>query len=55
MKVSTHPGQYTVINTNNEKTLKKCIRDLIYHDRLLTAMGLNKVKGIRQSCQIIST
>ena len=41
MKVSTHPGQYTVINTNNEKTLENSIRDLIYHDKLLTAMGLN--------------
>lgn len=41
LKVSTHPGQYTVVNTNNEKTLENGIRDLKYHDRLLTAMGLN--------------
>jgi UV DNA damage endonuclease len=41
LRVSTHPGQYTVINTNNEKTLENSIRDLNYHDKLLSAMGLN--------------
>ncbi|MEJ6950911.1 UV DNA damage repair endonuclease UvsE [Natronospora cellulosivora (SeqCode)] len=42
LKVSTHPGQYTVINTNNEDTFQNSIRDLEYHDKVLTAMGLDE-------------
>lgn len=42
LKVSTHPGQYTVINTNNDKTFNNAILDLKYHDRVLTAMGLDE-------------
>ncbi|MFW6377670.1 MAG: UV DNA damage repair endonuclease UvsE [bacterium] len=41
LKVSTHPAQYTVINSNNKKIFQNSIRDLDYHDRLLTSMGLD--------------
>lgn len=41
LKVSTHPGQYTVINTNKEKTFQNSIKDLEYHDKVLRAMNLD--------------
>ena len=42
LKVSTHPGQYTVINTNKEETFQNAILDLKYHDKVLTSMGLDE-------------
>lgn len=42
LKVSSHPGQYTVINTNNADKFKNAVRDLVYHDQVLTAMGLDQ-------------
>ncbi|ACL69725.1 UV DNA damage repair endonuclease UvsE [Halothermothrix orenii] len=42
LKVSTHPGQYTVINTKHEEKFQNAIRDLKYHDRVLTSMGLDE-------------
>ena len=42
LKVSTHPGQYTVINTNKEATFQNAILDLKYHDKVLTSMGLDE-------------
>lgn len=41
IKVSTHPGQYTVVNTNNSKIFENSIRDLKYHDKLLSTMGFD--------------
>ncbi len=41
IKVSTHPGQYTVVNTNKQKIFENSMRDLKYHDRILTAMNLD--------------
>ena len=42
LKVSTHPGQYTVINTKYDEKFKNAVRDLVYHDRVLSAMGLDE-------------
>lgn len=42
LRVSTHPGQYTVINTTSEKTFQNAVNDLLYHDKVLTAMGLDE-------------
>lgn len=42
LRVSSHPGQYTVINTANEKTFRNAVNDLVYHDTVLTAMGLDE-------------
>ena len=42
LRVSTHPGQYTVINTNKKSTFENAVKDLEYHDRLLAAMNLDK-------------
>lgn len=41
LRVSTHPGQYSVINTNKDSTFKNTLKDLKYHNRLLSAMNLD--------------
>lgn len=41
MRVSVHPGQYTVLNSTNENVVKRAVSDLIYHTRILDGMGLN--------------
>lgn len=42
LKVSSHPGQYTVINTKDEDKFKNAVRDLKYHNKVLSAMGLDE-------------
>ncbi len=42
LKVSTHPGQFTVINTKGEEKFKNAVRDLVYHNKMLNKMGLNE-------------
>jgi len=39
MRVSLHPGQYTVLNSPTEDVVERAITDLIYHDKILTALG----------------
>lgn len=40
IRVSMHPGQYTVLNSPNEEVVSRSIEDLIYHDRFLHALGM---------------
>lgn len=40
IRLSMHPGQYTVINSPREEVVDRAIADLIYHTRVLTSMGL---------------
>ncbi len=42
MRVSMHPGQYTVLNSNKEEVVKRAADDLIYHTRILDSMELNQ-------------
>lgn len=42
MRVSVHPGQYTVLNSTNEEVVKRAVDDLIYHARILDSLGLSK-------------
>lgn len=42
MRVSLHPGQYTVLNSNNKEVVQRAIADLIYHTRILDSLGLNQ-------------
>lgn len=42
MRVSMHPGQYTVLNSNKIEVVKKAVDDLIYHTRILDSMELNQ-------------
>lgn len=41
MRVSLHPGQYTVLNSNNEDVVTRAVKDLIYHTRILDSMKLD--------------
>lgn len=41
MRVSMHPGQYTVLNSPNEKTLKKSLRDIEYHCSFLDSLNMD--------------
>lgn len=46
MRVSMHPGQYTVLNSPDEGVVNRGIQDLIYHTRFLDTMcvdGSNKI------------
>ncbi|KMQ49774.1 UV DNA damage endonuclease [Chitinispirillum alkaliphilum] len=47
MRLTMHPGQYTVLNTPNETFLTRSINDLQYHQTVLSMMGLDN------SCKII--
>jgi UV DNA damage endonuclease len=40
MRVSMHPGQYTVINSYNDDIVQRSIDDLNYHARVLDCLGL---------------
>ncbi|WKA53836.1 UV DNA damage repair endonuclease UvsE [Planococcus shixiaomingii] len=39
MRVSVHPGQYTVLNAQKPEIVKKSIEDLEYHDKLIELLG----------------
>ena len=42
LRVSMHPGQYTVLNSSDEAVVRRSMEDLIYHDRFLDALGLDQ-------------
>ena len=46
IRVSLHPGQYTVLNSPTEDVVERAIEDLIYHDRILTALGTDETNKI---------
>ncbi|WP_096199678.1 UV DNA damage repair endonuclease UvsE [Bacillus sp. FJAT-45350] len=39
LRLSAHPGQYTIINSKNDEVVKKAIKELEYHDTLLDLVG----------------
>jgi UV DNA damage endonuclease len=39
MRVSMHPGQYTVINSPNTDVVERALEDLKYHNRVLDSLG----------------
>lgn len=41
IRVSMHPGQYTVLNSPDEQVVQRAIQDLIYHERFLTTLGMD--------------
>ncbi len=41
MRISTQPGQYIVLSSTKEDVVAAAIAELEYHDRLLTALGLD--------------
>lgn len=40
MRVSMHPGQYTVLNSPKEEVVKKAIEDLNYHAKFLKSLNI---------------
>lgn len=42
IRVSMHPGQYTVLNSPDRAIVQNAILDLEYHDRFLTALGMDQ-------------
>ncbi len=42
IRVSMHPGQYTVLNSPNEETVSRAVEDLKYHCALLDSLGCGK-------------
>ncbi|SYZ77878.1 UV DNA damage repair endonuclease UvsE [Trichococcus shcherbakoviae] len=46
MRVSLHPGQYTVLNSPIEDVVERAIADLIYHDKILTELGTDSTNKI---------
>lgn len=41
MRVSMHPGQYTVLNSNREDVVERAIEDLTYHNRFLDSLSVD--------------
>lgn len=41
-RLSTHPGQYTVLSSPRDAVVAASVAELDYHDRLLTAFGLDR-------------
>ncbi len=46
MRVSMHPGQYTVLNSKSEDVVKRAVEDLEYHTRFLDSLGVDKKNKI---------
>jgi UV DNA damage endonuclease len=42
MSISTHPGQYTVLSSARADVVTAAVAELDYHDRLLSALGLDQ-------------
>ena len=42
IRVSMHPGQYTVLNSPDHAIVQNAIMDLEYHDHFLTALGMDQ-------------
>ncbi|MGB9344256.1 UV DNA damage repair endonuclease UvsE [Trichococcus sp.] len=46
MRVSLHPGQYTVLNSPTQDVVERAVEDLVYHDQILTALGTDTTNKI---------
>jgi UV DNA damage endonuclease len=46
MRVSMHPGQYTVLNAEKNDIVEKAIKDLEYHAKFLDALGVDESNKI---------
>lgn len=46
IRLSMHPGQYTVLNSPNTEVVERAIKDLEYHNLILDSMGLDKSNKI---------
>lgn len=46
MRVSMHPGQYTVLNSLKEDVVKRAVEDLEYHNRFLDSLNVDSSNKI---------
>ncbi len=46
IRVSMHPGQYTVINSNSEDVVTKSLKDIEYHTKFLDSLKLDYTNKI---------
>ncbi|MFW9947863.1 MAG: UV DNA damage repair endonuclease UvsE [Candidatus Odinarchaeota archaeon] len=46
IRISMHPGQYTVLNSKNDKVVNTSIRELEYHTNVLDLMNLDRTAKI---------
>lgn len=46
LRVSVHPGQYTILNSKDKEIVEKAVQDLDYHLRLLKALGTDRTSKI---------
>ena len=46
MRVSMHPGQYTVLNSPDGSVVERAIADLVYHARVLDSLSVNEESKI---------
>lgn len=46
IRISMHPGQYTILNSPNETIIERAIEDLEYHNRFLNALEMDKTSKI---------
>ncbi len=47
VRIDMHPGQYTVLNSPDEKVAKNAMRDLVYHVGVLDEMGLDATAKVQ--------
>jgi UV DNA damage endonuclease len=45
-RLSTHPGQYTVLSSNRPEVVAASVAELEYHERLLASLGLDSAHKI---------
>lgn len=46
IRISMHPGQYTVLNSPRKDVVVNAIKDLEYHNRVLTSLGTSRKSKI---------
>jgi len=46
IRITMHPGQYTVLNSKNEKIVENSIKELKYHTKILELLGLDSTVKI---------
>lgn len=47
MRISMHPGQYTVLNSPDDEVVKRAKADLVYHADVLDLLGLDNTAKIQ--------
>jgi UV DNA damage endonuclease len=47
IRISMHPGQFTVLNTPDSSVFENSNRELLYHVRVLDAMGLDSTAKVQ--------